>query len=86
MSAINNTLNAFENGEELTAKQISSRFNVSNPHDIVNTLRNEGYAVYLNKRTDTKGRVKMKYRLGRPTRQVIATGIAALGIKGAGLV
>lgn len=70
-------------GEELTAKQISARYNVANPHDTVYTLRMEGYPIYLNQRTDSKGRVTQKYRLGTPSRKVIAAGYKALA---AGLV
>jgi transcription initiation factor IIE alpha subunit len=86
MTKIAKVLEAFENGEELTGKQIVARFGVANYRAVVHTLRNEGYAIYLNKRTDTKGRVKMKYRLGKPTRAVVAAGIAALGLEGARLV
>ena len=79
-------LEAFQNGEELTGKQIAHRFSVANPRAVVHNLRTEGYSIYLNKRTDTKGRVKLKYRLGKPTRAIVAAGIAALGAEAAGLV
>ena len=79
-------LEAFQNGEELTGKQIAHRFSVAAPRTVVHNLRKQGYAIYLNKRIDTKGRVKMKYRLGRPTRAIIAAGFAALGAEAAGLV
>ena len=86
MTKTNRILEAFQNGEELTAKQIQHRFGVVSARGVVHTLRNDGYAIYLNKRTDTKGRVKLKYRLGKPTRAIVAAGIAALGIEAAGLV
>jgi predicted transcriptional regulator len=86
MSKVNQVLQAFKNGEELTAKQISSRFKLSDPHSAVRTLREAGYAIYLNKRTNSMGETYNKYRLGTPTRQVIAAGIAALGVEAAGLV
>ena len=66
------------NGEELTAKQIANRFNVANPYDTVYTLRMEGYTIYLNERTNSKGRVTQKYRYGTPTRQLIAAGYKAM--------
>lgn len=69
--------------EELTAKQIAARYNIANPHDTIYTLRMEGYPIYLNQRTDSKGRVTHKYRLGTPSRKVIAAGYKALA---AGLV
>ena len=71
------------NGEELTAKQISARYNVANPHDTVYTLRREGFSIYLNTRKDSKGRATQKYRFGTPSRKVIAAGYKALA---AGLV
>lgn len=86
MSKTERVLEAFFNGEEMTGKQIVQRFGVANYRSVVHSLRTEGYPIYLNKRVDTKGRVKMKYRLGTPTRRVIAAGIAALGVEGAGLV
>ena len=86
MSKVNQVLKAFQNGEELTAKQIASRFKLRDPHSAVRTLRESGYAIYLNKRTNSVGETYHKYRLGTPTRQVIAAGIAALGAEAAGLV
>jgi hypothetical protein len=85
MSKINQVLEAFRNGDELTAAQIRSRFNVGNPHDIVHTLRSEGYCIYLNKHKNSKGQVMQKYRLGTPNRMIVAAGIAALGTVAAGL-
>ena len=72
-------LNAFLNGEKLTAKQISARFGAGNPREIVRQIRSKGYAIYLNEHTDSKGRVTSKYRLGAPSRAIVAAGIAALG-------
>jgi len=86
MTKTNRILEAFQNGEELTAKQIQHRFGIVSARGAVQNLRAGGYAIYLNKRTDTKGRVKLKYRLGTPTRAIIAAGIAALGAEAAGLV
>lgn len=72
-------LNALQNGAQLTGKQISARFGVANARATIHTLRTEGYPIYLNKRVDTKGRVKHKYRLGTPSKAVIAAGYRALG-------
>jgi transcription initiation factor IIE alpha subunit len=68
MTKTEQLFNALANGEELTAKQISSRYGVKNAHNIVYQLRSEGHAIYLNKRTNSKGEVTHKYRLGTPTR------------------
>ena len=65
-------------GEELSAAQIKSRYGAGNPHDLVYKIRQMGYAVYLNNRTDSKGRVTQKYRAGKPSRKLVAAGYRAL--------
>jgi len=77
-------LNAFLNGELLTAKQIAARFGAGNPYEVVRSLRSKGYAIYLNEHTNSKGHVKAKYRLGAPSRAIVAAGIAALGAESVG--
>jgi len=76
----NRVLEALQNGEQLTAKQIAARFSVKNPTATISNLRFEGYAVYANKHTDTKGRVSTKYRLGKPSREIVAAGYRALAL------
>lgn len=66
-------------GEELTARQIASRFRVANPHDLVYRLRSQGYPIYLNERTNSKGEITQKYRLGTPSRAMVAVAFAAGG-------
>ena len=67
-----------QNKVKLTAKQIASRFGLSNPYDAVYTLRQEGFPINIKSYTDTKGRVSNKYYLGTPSREVIAAGYKAL--------
>lgn len=73
-------LEALQNGEELTAKQIAARFGIANPTATVSDLRFSGFAVYANKHVDTKGRVTTKYRLGNPSREIVAAGYRALAM------
>jgi len=76
-------IEALQNGEELTSKQITARFGIANPTATVSDLRlRHGYAVYANQRTDTKGRVTTKYRIGAPRRAVVAAGYRALAESG----
>jgi predicted transcriptional regulator len=76
-------IDALQNGDQLTAKQIRARFGLKNPTATVSDLRLRlGYAVYANSHTDTKGRVSTKYRLGRPSREVVAAGYRALAEAG----
>lgn len=74
-------LEAFQNGEKLTAKQIASRFGVKNPTATVSDLRlRGGYAIYANQHKDTNGRMSTKYRLGKPSRAIVAAGYRALAL------
>lgn len=75
-------LEALQRGEELTAKQITHRFSMSNPTASVSALRFQGYAIYANKRTNKRGETFTKYRLGRPSRAVVAAGYRALAQQG----
>jgi len=79
VSKIENVFNALvNNGEELTAKQIASRYGISNPHDAIYQLRMGGYSIYLNRKKNSKGEVTHKYRHGTPSRKLIAAGYKAL--------
>lgn len=70
-------LNALRSGEQLTAGQIRQRFGLKNPRASVSDIRYMGFAVYANTSTDTKGRINTKYRLGAPSRDLIAAGYRA---------
>lgn len=78
MSQKERVLNALMNGEELTAKQIAARYSAGNPHAVIQNLRFEGFPVYLNERVDSKGRTTRKYRLGSPSKSLIAAGYRAM--------
>jgi len=71
-------LEALRKGEELTAKQITYRFGIPNPTASVSALRFQGYPIYANRRTNSLGGTFTKYRLGTPSRAVIAAGYRAL--------
>jgi predicted ArsR family transcriptional regulator len=75
-------LEALRKGEELTANQINYRFDIANPTATVSALRFAGYAIYANKRTNKRGDTYTKYRLGRPSRAVVAAGYRALAAQG----
>ena len=57
---------------------MQSVFGVANPSATVNELRNEGHAIYLNSRINTNGEKVSFYRLGTPTKRIVAAGIAAV--------
>ena len=56
-------LNALENGSQLTAPQIASRYKVANPHDVIYKLRGKGYKISLNTHVNSKGTITRKYSL-----------------------
>ena len=69
-------LAAFQKGDELTAAQIRSRFGAGNPHEVVRSLRSRGHAIYLNSRTNSNGDVSRKYRIGTPSKAMVAAAYA----------
>jgi hypothetical protein len=62
----------------LTANKMQSQFGVKNPAAMIDHLRKEGNAIYLNTRTTTSGDKVSYYRLGTPTKRIVAAGILAL--------
>jgi len=66
----------------LTAQKMQSVFGVANPSATINELRNEGHAIYLNSRINANGDKVSFYRLGTPTKRIVAAGIAAVRSQG----
>lgn len=79
MTATERVLKALRSGEELTTRQIESRFSVASARAIVHELRSQGYAIYMNRRTNQRGETTQKYRLGTPSRAMVATAFATKG-------
>lgn len=65
-------LKHLEAGKEFTAKQISASFGFSNPYRAIDYLRSEGYCVYGNTKTLSNGERVVKYRMGRPSKRMVA--------------
>ena len=63
----------------LTAAQIRSRFGITNVGARIEELRAEGHCIYTNKKTLSDGRKITYYKLGKPSREMIATAHAVLG-------
>jgi predicted ArsR family transcriptional regulator len=66
----------------LTVSQARARFGISNVAARIDELRKDGYAIYTNTKTLEDGRKVTFYRLGTPTKRMIAAGIAALRSSG----
>jgi hypothetical protein len=79
MSATTSLINYLKAGKTVTAKQITARFGLANPHEAVRQLRMKGYAVYANNSTLWNGESTTRYRLGTPSRKMIAAAYAVLG-------
>lgn len=62
-TAYNRLLTTLRTGAELTAKQISARFSVAQPYDLVYRMRENGFNVKMIERTNSKGQTKGFYRL-----------------------
>jgi Helix-turn-helix domain len=77
-------ISSLKEGREFTAKQIASQFKIGSPTKVVSELRRDGYAIYLNRRVDTKGRETMKYRLGTPRRAHVAVAAHVVGAQAFG--
>lgn len=71
-------LTALQAGETMTASQINKRFSIGNPSAEVSRIRQMGYAVYANKRVAGNNQPVTEYRLGRPSRELVAAGYRAL--------
>ena len=66
-------LNLLSKGESVTWKTLRNRFDLTSPRAMVDQLRSEGHMIYINE--STKG---TSYRLGTPTKSIIAAGIRKL--------
>ena len=63
----------------LTVAQAQSRFGITNVGARIEELRAEGHCIYTNKKTLADGRRITYYKLGKPTKKMIAAAHAALG-------
>jgi len=76
-------LNVLKNGEQLTAKQIRHRFKLATNNSaraLVSKLRAEGYAIFSQLTTNSKGHVKSKYRFGMPDEARLALRVMGINL------
>lgn len=64
-------LKHLKNGKVFTAKQISASFGIAHPASTIRNLREQGYCVYANDAV-VNGTKVVKYRMGQPSRRMIA--------------
>lgn len=65
-------LNHLKSGNEVTAKQIEGYFGIKSPSRAVAYLREQGHCVYANKTTLSDGTETTKYRIGKPSKRMVA--------------
>jgi len=61
-----------------TVASARHRFGIKNVAARIHELREEGYPIYTNRKTLSDGRKISFYRLGKPSKDVIAAGYKAL--------
>jgi hypothetical protein len=79
MSKHANLLNHLQNGHTVTSKQITGTFGIKNAGRAVNYLREQGHCVYANKVTLSDGTDGVKYRIGKPSRNMVALAQSVMG-------
>ena len=71
-------LTALQKGQTFTRSQAASRFGIKNVSAEVSRIRQAGFAVYANPVQTSKGTKVTVYRLGNPSRELVAAGYRAL--------
>ena len=73
MSKKQKVINLLSKGENVLWKTLRTRFDLTSPTKMIDTLKSEGHCIYTN---DTaKG---VAYRLGTPSAAIISAGIASV--------
>ena len=72
--------NAMYNGEKVTPAQAEKRFGIKNISAEVSRIRQNGYAVYANKRVAGNGVAVTEYVIGQPSRKIVAAGYKAMSM------
>jgi len=73
ISKTQKVLNLLNSGAEVTWKALRNKFDLRSPTSMIGKLRNQGVMIYTNK--SSKG---VSYRVGTPSKAVIAAGQRAL--------
>jgi hypothetical protein len=71
---------ALQNGDRVTASQASKRFGIKNISAEVSRIRQSGFAVYANSRIAGNNVKVTEYRLGTPSRKIVAAGYRAMAL------
>ena len=66
-------LNLLSKGASVSWKTLRSRFDLTSPRALIDTLRSEGHMIYINQSANGTS-----YRMGQPTKAIVAAGIKKL--------
>lgn len=72
LSVSQKLLKYLQSGRDITANQARAKFGITNVSARISELRKAGYAIYLNEKTTSGGYTIKAYRLGTPTRRMVA--------------
>lgn len=75
-------LKYLKTGADITENQAKSRFGITNVRARMSELRQAGFPIYLNEKTTKSGDTIKAYRLGTPSRLMVAAGNAVLSNSG----
>ena len=79
MSRTAKLLKYLESGAAVTARQIEGSFGLKNPHRAVHYLRSKGNCIYSNVSKLSDGTETIRYRIGKPTKRMVAIATAVAG-------
>lgn len=77
MTKAQKLLSFLQSGNTATPSQIKGMFKIANPSATVTQLRKEGNCIYANPTVLSDGRQATKYRLGTPTKAMVAVAASA---------
>lgn len=81
MSKTASVLNYLLKGKTVTPAELSTKFRLGNPYEVIRQLRMKGYAIYTNKATLWNGNQTVKYKLEQPSKEMVAAAYASRGFK-----
>ena len=73
LSKTQKVLNLLNTGKDITWKSLRQKFDLRSPTSMIGKLRNQGVMIYTN-----KSKSGVSYRVGTPSKAVIAAGQRAL--------
>lgn len=71
---------ALQQGESVTPASAAKRFGIKNMSAEVSRIRQAGFAVYANQRTAGNHMRVTEYRIGKPSRKIVAAGYKAMAL------